>query len=1259
MLARLRVAHGFSMLETRAVRVEGGRVALVDEDARVAGIDDEDDGAGGGARPPSKGAGRRAALVCVDEAHHVYSDASARAAVERLVGPGTRRLLLSDASQACSHAAYPPRLSAVALEEVVRSSQRVVAGAMAFQLGGERKLLTTCANAAAGPPLKTFLFDVESGGSRADAYAQEALRAVAAVRQAFPNLSLDDRLALLVPDDAFRDALVSALGPLIAGSALRLVDAVTAGARLRTPAADAATEQWVVCDKIDNFDGLERLVVVCVGLDAAIGDDEVAAQSRRSMLYRGVTRAQLMVLVVNEFLPGGWLEFLASVRLRDDEAFCARTEVERAVCAAEGVVRAHVADAVAAAAEAVLGADRAALAVDAAVARALAKDAAADHERGVDLATAALRAVESWRSDLDVVVARLRLLARETVLGEAAVFDMARAVSLALRRGEEPDLDAAVHARLRGRAWQRLHGDVDAALAAALAATDGPFAAAAADGGVRGKMRDQAAATFGPRDGEAAVAPAAVASAVASVVGEWRLIHLRLVDVVSAAELADGESLFSAADRDAAVCAATAQVARGSPVDQAACEAVAASRARRHDAAIAAALRTCGADDDSAVVDEVRTDVAAAAVRAAQRWGWEAAVAPDADADAAAVLAAAAALRSWQRWAASRDAAVAPAARRWAASREAVHGAAVLAFAEMQLELTPAAVDAVVFCEARRLFRGDAAAGNAVVKAAVRDAAVAWANGKHAAARDEALAAAALDAAAGAHRRRLAGAAAARLRAKILERTRAGADLDAAVAAVWAEYEALLASSLVSQTVWDPSSNLTTSATGAAKFMPIGATQQSTMARLDYEAVLGVFAWCRLTDALSLALVCRRWRATAADPAWKPEVVVYAWGDADVTGLAEKCGRPRLLDWSLRVPIVSLAVANAATLALTRGGDVWHWGRPWDPALSTSPTPRRIEGLRDVSRLACAPPGYHHARANEPGYACAAVTRQGALYVWGSNIARQLASEASGTGDFIARPRMYAAEPASLVAVGMDYICFATRATRGGGHDSDGATRVYTAGSWNAERPHALAELPALRGVELRSLSGGAFHCCALTNAGAVFTFGHMDGADASNGDLLGHGGVRGPDGGALAGARNSRVAGPRALAGIPPVVEVRCSTYATLLIATDGRCFSHGDYDGGALGHEVRPCHAPAWLTSLRGQHVIHGALSYTNGAVSTSDGRVYVWGGAAWEGGLAEGRSTVLPTEVQFAGAPTCYMSAHVELAHRHGFLVFELAP
>ena len=90
---------------------------------------------------------------------------------------------------------------------------------------------------------------------------------------------------------------------------------------------------WIVVDEVRQMDGLERLIVIAVGLDApvaaAAGDGaDGAALETRSALYRAVTRAQLMVLVVNEFLPGGWLEFLGHVRLRA-EGFDRREEMAR------------------------------------------------------------------------------------------------------------------------------------------------------------------------------------------------------------------------------------------------------------------------------------------------------------------------------------------------------------------------------------------------------------------------------------------------------------------------------------------------------------------------------------------------------------------------------------------------------------------------------------------------------------------------------------------------------------------------------------------------------------------------------------------------------------------------------------------------------------------------------------------------------------------------------------------------------------------
>ena len=76
---------------------------------------------------------------------------------------------------------------------------------------------------------------------------------------------------------------------------------------------NSTNSQCLVRDSIDEIDGLERIFAICVGLDAV--ESEADAISKvRSRLYRGNTRAQLALLIVNEALAGGFLEFLGLVR---------------------------------------------------------------------------------------------------------------------------------------------------------------------------------------------------------------------------------------------------------------------------------------------------------------------------------------------------------------------------------------------------------------------------------------------------------------------------------------------------------------------------------------------------------------------------------------------------------------------------------------------------------------------------------------------------------------------------------------------------------------------------------------------------------------------------------------------------------------------------------------------------------------------------------------------------------------------------------
>ena len=69
-------------------------------------------------------------------------------------------------------------------------------------------------------------------------------------------------------------------------------------------------------DTVENFHGLERLIAIAVGLDEVFSPE--ATMESRARLYCALTRAQLFVVVVNEFLHGGCLEFLGHVELRQD-----------------------------------------------------------------------------------------------------------------------------------------------------------------------------------------------------------------------------------------------------------------------------------------------------------------------------------------------------------------------------------------------------------------------------------------------------------------------------------------------------------------------------------------------------------------------------------------------------------------------------------------------------------------------------------------------------------------------------------------------------------------------------------------------------------------------------------------------------------------------------------------------------------------------------------------------------------------------------
>ena len=257
-------------------------------------------------------------LLVLDEAHNIFRADVERDALDRVTC--TNQLLLSDDSQSSAVEVNIPPMESVVLTEVVRSTRQIVVGASSFQLES-----LAVAAGTDGPALKSFIFEDSGEQDLMSQYAKHVTDAIVHVTKEYPDLSLHKRIALLVPDDDFLRELKKALKPELerrlphkhyrcysfAESLLHLPERAR---RLRTQPSQQM--EHLILDTIAVADGLEQLIVVCIGLDAPICG---AARdlATRAGLYKGITRAQLKAIVVNAHVPNGWFEFLSSVRFSE------------------------------------------------------------------------------------------------------------------------------------------------------------------------------------------------------------------------------------------------------------------------------------------------------------------------------------------------------------------------------------------------------------------------------------------------------------------------------------------------------------------------------------------------------------------------------------------------------------------------------------------------------------------------------------------------------------------------------------------------------------------------------------------------------------------------------------------------------------------------------------------------------------------------------------------------------------------------------
>eukprot|EP00931_Biecheleriopsis_adriatica_P056643 TRINITY_DN33570_c0_g1_i1.p1 TRINITY_DN33570_c0_g1~~TRINITY_DN33570_c0_g1_i1.p1 ORF type:complete len:1600 (-),score=229.24 TRINITY_DN33570_c0_g1_i1:234-4577(-) len=264
-------------------------------------------------------------LIIVDEAHNLGRQLGA---MVKSTEDATRVLFLTDESQSVTpqnwERFFAPMEHRFMLSKVVRSSKRVMAAARAFRLSRDPAVLEEVLDDALdGRPLKTYIFEGDGLWERLtensyNRYAEEVGKAISDLKLAFSALDFHNRLAIIVPDKKFRDGLVAKLEL----RTLKFVTALEASQKLDVSSRPLDEQEWCVVDSVDNFAGLERLIVIAVGLDRPSNLLKSAATAR-CHIFQALTRAQMTAIVVNASIAGGWLEHLRNVELKqrsyDDE----------------------------------------------------------------------------------------------------------------------------------------------------------------------------------------------------------------------------------------------------------------------------------------------------------------------------------------------------------------------------------------------------------------------------------------------------------------------------------------------------------------------------------------------------------------------------------------------------------------------------------------------------------------------------------------------------------------------------------------------------------------------------------------------------------------------------------------------------------------------------------------------------------------------------------------------------------------------------
>jgi len=242
-------------------------------------------------------------LVVEDEAHHTCKCKDFMRMLKTMMEKSDCVLCLADTAQstASSFDTLTGDMTQVNLTEVVRSTQRIVSGAMSFQMASY-KMETVSHVHHEGPPLRTYIFPPVADPYAA--YVTETVRALTDICKQHKDLSLHNRLAILVPDEAFKTEYVPRLEKALAsalGTTQLQVRSSCEALKHVAHKAQSSHSEWIIRDTLEAFDGLEKWFIFMVAMGQSLAtSDSVTEHERRSCMYRGLTRAQWQGVVINE-----------------------------------------------------------------------------------------------------------------------------------------------------------------------------------------------------------------------------------------------------------------------------------------------------------------------------------------------------------------------------------------------------------------------------------------------------------------------------------------------------------------------------------------------------------------------------------------------------------------------------------------------------------------------------------------------------------------------------------------------------------------------------------------------------------------------------------------------------------------------------------------------------------------------------------------------------------------------------------------------